>query len=605
MKNTWNRMWTAGLALLSVLSLPGVAAEESNPDNHFDKYEVVVSVDKNGKTTIQKNTVLHIGDSLQNVPGVIGVHDNSLERLLEYKGAVYRDGDRRKTIRKDDLVRVNASNADVISQSSVLVASLEDELRRGDYVEETSRHEYTLPFLGFDFTPAEVPMPADLVHLQIRIADDSKKILKIFNDTQPVQGKPDKNGMVYDFEWKDVRMSTELRRSGEKFNRRPVVFLQAFQYRVDPKQPLYALSDWKDFGNYYLALIGGKIEEAAARELAQKITAGKTTAREKMDAIFAYCQKNVRYEQVYLEKGEIIPNTYSSIIGKRFGDCKDYALVIYTLGRSIGLKPDLALCFRGRGRQFFAEMPVSQFNHMIVHYADEAGECWYDGTNRSGEPGIVSSDLIHQWALVLETGNSRLVQIAESPDNLLQIGGKLRENGGALVGELEIRLVAQFATEFFLEDTYLNSADMRDMMHNWLTQNIHSRAVLRTNRWRREGNAFVITLGCEFPSSVIRIDRDAYVSLGRLFDRLLPSDLPVGDGAALFYFPNYNRVKIELKLEGLREAAAAPGQGFTWKYAYALPIGPFDDAGRAAFAPLWQETVEQFRKKIKLVKEVQ
>ena len=64
-----------------------------------------------------------------------------------------------------------------------------------------------------------------------------------------------------------------------------------------------------------------------------------------MDAIAKYCQNNIRYEQVYIEKGEIIPNNYETIINNKYGDCKDYSVAIYCLAKSIGLNPNLAIEF--------------------------------------------------------------------------------------------------------------------------------------------------------------------------------------------------------------------------------------------------------------------
>ena len=100
-----------------------------------------------------------------------------------------------------------------------------------------------------------------------------------------------------------------------------------------------------------------------------------------MDAIFEYCQKNVRYEQVYLDFGEIIPNISTVIFDKKFGDCKDYAILIYTMAKCADLDPHFAICYRGRRRMMIEEIPVSQFNHAFIHFKYQGNDYWYDGEN--------------------------------------------------------------------------------------------------------------------------------------------------------------------------------------------------------------------------------
>jgi len=40
---------------------------------------------------------------------------------------------------------------------------------------------------------------------------------------------------------------------------------------------------------------------------------------------FRILSKNIRYEQEYIEHGEIIPNAAYLIFSRKYGDCKDYA----------------------------------------------------------------------------------------------------------------------------------------------------------------------------------------------------------------------------------------------------------------------------------------
>ena len=367
------------------------------------------------------------------------------------------------------------------------------------------------------------------------------------------------------------------------------------------------INDWKDFGNWYLDLIASK---TAANEkivaMAQEITMGTITAKEKMDAIFEYCQKNVRYEQVYLEKGEFIPNDYQTILARKYGDCKDYSLLMYVLAKSIGVNPNLALCYRGRGVKFYEDITVSQFNHAIVYLNDAGHDYWYDSTNRIGIPGVTTKDLMNATALILEQHNSRLTTIAESPDNKLQIEGAFTYKNKGLVGEIKISLFCQFAIDFFYEEMYLNKADMLSFLIKWTKMNINDELIFKAISYQKQDQRFIINATCEIPNAFLEIDTCLYSSFARIFNRFFPEADKKFNPDQIFYFPYYNRIGIDLIFNNLSEPVAEVGlaaqQNFNWKYDYALPVGPFDQYQKADFLTRWNLTISEFNKTIKLLK---
>lgn len=606
--------WYAKIILLTILFFNGctkifldktVISSLTFPKTHhnlviyFDKSFIV---DEDGRLIIKTHSMLKIGEDLKTAPELFYVFDGSVEKLIDFNAKITHTDGRSKTYRKHDLLLQNLSNKQIISERKVRLLPIKEACGIGDLVEILSIHEQILPPLGISFSPAEIGAEAANITCSIQIPTQDSLFFQVVNDDLVPMIVIQEKAKIYCFEWKHY-LPLSPRITLEKKNRYPQILASLPRCNTSYSDSPIAISSWKDYGDWYLELIAPKIcIDEQTTELAKEITRNKITNKEKMDAIFDYCQKNIRYEQVYLEKGEFIPNDIRTILDHKYGDCKDYSTSIYVLARSIDLYPDLAFCFRGRGYEFYRDIPVNQFNHMIVHFNDNEKDYWYDATNRTGLAGITTTDLLNQTALVVKKSNSHLVTITESPENQLLVEGFLDYKNKGLVGDLKISLAAQYAIDLFYVDMYMNRADFIKELINWIKQNINKDIIIQAFDYHKEDQRFIIQARCELPNTVLEIEHYKFLSLNRIFNQLFPGSDQKAAPDRIFYYPYYNRLNIILSIANLYDPINLVAQtGFQLHYEYVIPIGPFDAVEKSDFLNKFNAIYQELNKTFKLI----
>ena len=71
--------------------------------------------------------------------------------------------------------------------------------------------------------------------------------------------------------------------------------------------------------------------------LADSITKGRTTERDKATAIHQWMVKEMRYVAIFLGSGGFVPNALDQILQNRHGDCKDHVLLMMALLQAVGI----------------------------------------------------------------------------------------------------------------------------------------------------------------------------------------------------------------------------------------------------------------------------
>ncbi|RME76500.1 MAG: DUF3857 domain-containing protein [Planctomycetota bacterium] len=128
--------------------------------------------------------------------------------------------------------------------------------------------------------------------------------------------------------------------------------------------------DWNDFARWYWNLI--RKQYVISPELhakVQELTRGLSSREERIAAIYAFVAQKIRYNDKW-EFGVhgFKPYKASSIFARRFGDCKDKALLINTMLSDLGIPsyPVLIRAERRRAHDDLALPMVEHFNHCIA-----------------------------------------------------------------------------------------------------------------------------------------------------------------------------------------------------------------------------------------------
>jgi hypothetical protein len=190
---------------------------------------------------------------------------------------------------------------------------------------------------------------------------------------------------------------------------------------VIPTVALSTFKDWAAFRAWYGEAVRGFTQpDAQVRELAAKLTRGKTTRDEKLRALFDFVADDIRYVN-YVSGEWWLPNRPQQLLARREGDCDDKALLLITLLAAVGIDAQEVMVqtrltsqpsiLRARG----AAVPL--FDHGIAFLPGPGGGMYLDATSPQSRLGPLPSMDARAVALRLD-GPPEIVQLpASSPDD--------------------------------------------------------------------------------------------------------------------------------------------------------------------------------------------
>jgi transglutaminase-like putative cysteine protease len=227
-----------------------------------------------------------------------------------------------------------------------------------------------------------------------------------------------------------LRYSTQLLPNArvttrERSGRREVEFLLA-PLSLDPLRALLAATGdapflpqllvstgetWRDVATAYHEVSATFIRPEEVRSLLPATLPANRD--ERIAALLAVLHERVRYTGVLFGSGKIIPNAPGVILERRYGDCKDKAVVLASLMKAAGIPARLALVNARPGVDLDPGLPgIEAFDHMIVHVAGDQ-PLWIDPTAEYMKAGEIPWEVRGRWSLVIEDTDGTL---ARTPD---------------------------------------------------------------------------------------------------------------------------------------------------------------------------------------------
>ncbi|MGD0920566.1 MAG: DUF3857 and transglutaminase domain-containing protein [Terriglobia bacterium] len=126
-------------------------------------------------------------------------------------------------------------------------------------------------------------------------------------------------------------------------------------------------ASWSDVGRWYGELTAGRRQ--ATPEMRQKVaelTGASKATLEKIAALAAFVQSEIRYVAVEIGIGGYQPHAAQEIFANRYGDCKDKVTLLSTMLREIGIESYYILTHASRGVIARDFPSVLNFNHVIM-----------------------------------------------------------------------------------------------------------------------------------------------------------------------------------------------------------------------------------------------
>lgn len=225
-------------------------------------------------------------------------------------------------------------------------------------------------------------------------------------------------------------------------------------YRWEPMQPYFdrflpwvavgtTSSDWNAAGADYYAKIEDKLEVERIADAAKRLVSGIDDPRRRLEVVSRYVQKELYYEAIEFGRRAYIPKTPRETLRDRYGDCKDHAVLLYSMLNAVGIPAELALV--NINRRVLPGLPsVDQFDHMIVAVPREGGHLFIDATDKDHHLGPLPPRYMAGNRALLIGKTSKLVEIPdfEPGDSSLSVARDIERIGK---GEIRVREIGTFS----------------------------------------------------------------------------------------------------------------------------------------------------------------
>ncbi|HZS47448.1 MAG TPA: DUF3857 and transglutaminase domain-containing protein [Blastocatellia bacterium] len=178
--------------------------------------------------------------------------------------------------------------------------------------------------------------------------------------------KPSGNGNTYIWEMRDL---PPVKKEPEMPKLRSITpwLVASFFPPANQSGPSRTIGSWRDMSRWYDELASGQVQvDDAISAKSKELTNGKQTDLEKIKAIAAWMQKNIRYVAIELGIGGQKPHISTSTYRNSYGDCKDKVTLMRSLLKASGIDSYFVLIYSGDRNFVLPDVPAYQFNHAII-----------------------------------------------------------------------------------------------------------------------------------------------------------------------------------------------------------------------------------------------
>jgi len=170
---------------------------------------------------------------------------------------------------------------------------------------------------------------------------------------------------------------------------------------------LSTVPDWTTYLSWEKSLLDGVFRDSPELgALARRLGEGSRSPVETFERIHQYVMEEIRYQQDYESFiAGVKPHAAPMVLERRYGDCKDKAVLFITLARALGLEAHFANVRTRDAGQISREVPMQQFNHAIVYVPKQAGVPegrFFDPTADMLDLDVVRHDDVGTLSLVID-----------------------------------------------------------------------------------------------------------------------------------------------------------------------------------------------------------
>lgn len=177
-------------------------------------------------------------------------------------------------------------------------------------------------------------------------------------------------------------------------------------------------SSWRNLATRYSEIVDKQIAGNDLKKFVHDAIGNATERRDIIARALAAVEKNVRYAGVEVGESSIVPRPPRTVLGNKYGDCKDKATLLVAMLREAGISAHVALLRAGEDFDVQADLPgMGRFNHAIVRVDATAKDpaMWVDPTDDFAHAGDLPAQDQGRMALIAAGDSPGLTKTPETP----------------------------------------------------------------------------------------------------------------------------------------------------------------------------------------------
>jgi Flp pilus assembly protein TadD len=187
----------------------------------------------------------------------------------------------------------------------------------------------------------------------------------------------------------------------------------------NPKPPsvrVTTFENWEEIARWYSQLEKGRTEPSPEiRAKTQELIQGRTAELDKIQALYDYVAKNIRYVSLSLGLSRYQPHAASEVFTNQYGDCKDKHTLLAAMLEAAGIRSDAVLIPSLRKLDTSLPSP-SQFDHVITAVPVNGQLIWMDTTTEVAPFRLLAASLRNKSALLVPAdGAGKIVETPQDP----------------------------------------------------------------------------------------------------------------------------------------------------------------------------------------------
>jgi hypothetical protein len=399
---------------VSVSSRPADAIEGSV---HYILFDNQIDIRAESKTNFFRYVLQPVNEQgLTSISQIEVMFSPQYEHLTFHTINVTRNGE---VINKLDISKVKIFQQEeqlrdnLYSENWIALFILED-IRVGDTIDYSYSIKGTNPVLGtkhFGSSPLNWSVPIRMTNFRLISKSKEPLNIKIHNSDKKITKKITSNTIEYSFFQKEVSAIREEDDSPSWFN--PYTYLTYSQYE-----------SWEDVNNWALELYHNDFKLPS--KLIDIIEQNKEESKiDSATKTIQWIQDNIRYFGVEMGINSHKPSTPIETFERRYGDCKDKALLLIAALKHFNIQAYPVLVSTTTSKRLPELIPSpGAFNHVIITFNFDNKDYWVDGTtsNQRGSLEQISFPNLY-WGLVVKKGENKLQPIVPNDNN--QLGAKV------------------------------------------------------------------------------------------------------------------------------------------------------------------------------------